>query len=448
MKIVQFLLNLLRMLFGGRKAALPEAETREEKPAETEAVDAEENAPKTDDAAEGLEGDGVSDATEEPEDEPQDDFDDVEYDVEHETEDDDTEREPLPEPDPDTVERVERKIAPSPEWRNRQRWLKDLGYDPGPVDGKPGRRTQGALKEFQSDRGLLPDGVWGPKTQAAMVAALKDKEDAEKPRVPPPPSVSRPPSTEPASSVPGAYEDMIGDVELDDGFWASFVDLTSKSNFKDGNGRRRRKGKRRWKNLTRICWHQTAFTWKTYRELKASKSWSSHHKINSHVCVDTDGTILLIHNFLYYLWTANSFNTDCLSFEIMGNFEGELGTGNWYRPDTFGRARPERIQIVRSRQLTKWLMNPELGPSDEDLPKPLLEWRQAVRDLGFNPLKWNNAHRQATSGRVLDCGSECWYHVVMWGIAKLEGLSEGPEKGKGMKIPPEWYEKPPVPPLS
>jgi hypothetical protein len=238
MKIVQFLLNLLRMLFGGRKAALPEAETREEKPAETEAVDAEENAPKTDDAAEGLEGDGVSDATEEPEDEPQDDFDDVEYDVEHETEDDDTEREPLPEPDPDTVERVERKIAPSPEWRNRQRWLKDLGYDPGPVDGKPGRRTQGALKEFQSDRGLLPDGVWGPKTQAAMVAALKDKEDAEKPRVPPPPSVSRPPSTEPASSVPGAYEDMIGDVELDDGFWASFVDLTSKSNVKDGNGRR------------------------------------------------------------------------------------------------------------------------------------------------------------------------------------------------------------------
>src|SRR3990172_8108247 len=100
---------------------------------------------------------------------------------------------------------------------------------------------------------------------------------------------------------------MIGGTELDDSFWASFVDLTAKSNVKDSEGRRRRKGMRLLKNLKRICLHQTAFTWRPYRETKANGKRSGHHQINAHICFDTDGSILLIHNFAYYLWTANSF---------------------------------------------------------------------------------------------------------------------------------------------
>jgi hypothetical protein len=412
---MKWLLDLLRALFGGKK------DKTEALPASDEGADETPTPQET--------------AAPEPEDEPEDEVDDPDYDVENDTEDDDTERDELPTPDEDTIAAVEATMAPVDLWTKRQGDLTTLGYDPGPVDGKPGRKTDKAVKKFQKDQGLTADGIWGQKTEKALVAALKAKDSTVPPYVAPPPTFGKP-----------KYEDMIGDVELDDDFWACFVDLTAKSNIKDKKGRRIRKGKRKHSALTRICWHQTAFTWKPYKILKTLKKWSSHHKINAHACFDTDGAILLVHNFFYYLWTANAFNKDCLSFEVMGNYEGELGTGNWYRPDTFGRARPFRIQIIRCRQMIKWLMDPEQGPADEDLPKPLLEWRLGCREHG-NPLKWNNTHRESTKGRVLDCGSELWYHVGRWGIETVDGMTQGPKRGKGMDLPSVWHAKPTVAPL-
>lgn len=418
-KIIELLVKLLQAIFGGKKKeALPAIEA-----GTPEAAD---DAPTPVDPVEVTE----------PDDEPEDEFDDPDYDVENDTPDDDTERDPLPEPDADTVEEVERTMVALDPWKQRQQWLKDAGYDPGAIDGKPGRKTDKAVRAFQTDAGLKVDGEWGPKTERAIKEALRKKDSTVPPFVAPPPTFGKP-----------KYEEMIGDVELDDDFWNCFVDLTGKSNVKDAKGRRRRKGRRKFTNLVRICWHQTAFTWKAFKILKALKKWSSHHKINAHACFDTDGAILLIHNFFYYLWTANAFNKDCLSFEVMGNYEGELGTGNWYKPDTFGRARPKRIQIIRCRQMMKWLMDPEQGPADDKLPKPLLEWRLGCREHG-NPLKWNNTHRESSSGRVLDCGSELWYHVGRWGIENCEGMSHGPKRGKGMDLPDLWWRKPVVSPLS
>ncbi len=45
-----------------------------------------------------------------------------------------------------------------------QQGLKDLGYDPGPVDGTFGAKTETAVKAFQGDRGITADGVVGPIT--------------------------------------------------------------------------------------------------------------------------------------------------------------------------------------------------------------------------------------------------------------------------------------------
>src|SRR5262245_7219977 len=39
-----------------------------------------------------------------------------------------------------------------------QRRLKELGHDPGPIDGRLGVQTQAALKAFQADYGLAPTG--------------------------------------------------------------------------------------------------------------------------------------------------------------------------------------------------------------------------------------------------------------------------------------------------
>lgn len=46
--------------------------------------------------------------------------------------------------------------------------LTEQGYDPGPVDGLDGPATDKALRSFQSDKGLAPDGILGPRTMKAL----------------------------------------------------------------------------------------------------------------------------------------------------------------------------------------------------------------------------------------------------------------------------------------
>ena len=41
---------------------------------------------------------------------------------------------------------------------NIQKALRDLGYNPGPADGKSGSRTVSAIKAFQRDQGITQDG--------------------------------------------------------------------------------------------------------------------------------------------------------------------------------------------------------------------------------------------------------------------------------------------------
>ena len=54
--------------------------------------------------------------------------------------------------------------------RRVQQALKDQGCDPGAVDGIWGRNTIAAVKMFQQQHHLDPDGVVGPRTSAALFA--------------------------------------------------------------------------------------------------------------------------------------------------------------------------------------------------------------------------------------------------------------------------------------
>jgi len=45
-----------------------------------------------------------------------------------------------------------------------QQALTAAGVDPGPVDGKLGRKTKAAINKFQEQQGLVPDGKIGLKT--------------------------------------------------------------------------------------------------------------------------------------------------------------------------------------------------------------------------------------------------------------------------------------------
>jgi peptidoglycan hydrolase-like protein with peptidoglycan-binding domain len=57
-----------------------------------------------------------------------------------------------------------KKGSTGEEVRQLQRALKDLGYDPGEVDGQFGSETEAAVKAFQGDRHLTVDGIVGEIT--------------------------------------------------------------------------------------------------------------------------------------------------------------------------------------------------------------------------------------------------------------------------------------------
>lgn len=58
-----------------------------------------------------------------------------------------------------------------------QQDLTALGYFSGTIDGIAGDATQAALAKFQADENLEADGVFGSKTDAALVPRLQADED-------------------------------------------------------------------------------------------------------------------------------------------------------------------------------------------------------------------------------------------------------------------------------
>lgn len=68
--------------------------------------------------------------------------------------------------------RVLAHVQPEPifgdDVRQLQERLLEMGYDVGRADGILGRRTAAALANFQRECGLVPDGVCGPGTMAAL----------------------------------------------------------------------------------------------------------------------------------------------------------------------------------------------------------------------------------------------------------------------------------------
>ena len=54
-----------------------------------------------------------------------------------------------------------------------QLWLRTLGFNPGPIDNIFGFRTENALKEFQLNMGIKPDGIASTNTITSFLN-LKD----------------------------------------------------------------------------------------------------------------------------------------------------------------------------------------------------------------------------------------------------------------------------------
>lgn len=70
--------------------------------------------------------------------------------------------------EPGPVIRVQQPPATGPLVKTIQRALKAIGLSPGPIDGIYGPQTAAAVRAFQVDKGLVPDGETGAKTARAL----------------------------------------------------------------------------------------------------------------------------------------------------------------------------------------------------------------------------------------------------------------------------------------
>ena len=67
-----------------------------------------------------------------------------------------------------TLNCADNAVAPLNNLKDIQTFLNCNGFNPGPIDGLAGSRTEGAIKSFQKTVGLSADGVVGPATKQAM----------------------------------------------------------------------------------------------------------------------------------------------------------------------------------------------------------------------------------------------------------------------------------------
>src|SRR3954463_7086617 len=92
----------------------------------------------------------------------------------------------------------------APRVRSLQRRLQQLGYHPGPVDGRFGPRTEAAVIGFQRDHRLVGDGIAGPLTYAALRTTRPPGQAPARPRPSPSPAAPPPQPSPPTQTAPPA----------------------------------------------------------------------------------------------------------------------------------------------------------------------------------------------------------------------------------------------------
>lgn len=169
--------------------------------------------------------------------------------------------------------------------------------------------------------------------------------------------------------------------------------------------------KRDMKNVTHIVLHQTAC-----RLGVKPKRW---YDIACHCGVLRDGTVLYVNDLQHYVWQANGFNNYSIGIEIDGHFPGIVGDSRTIWKDGGSTHVVTQEQIESTKNLLLWI------------------YMQGIA-LGGNFEKLV-AHRQSSSDRVADPGSEVWNAIAPWAMDQL-GL-EVPwyeTTGSGVYLPRQW----------
>lgn len=182
-------------------------------------------------------------------------------------------------------------------------------------------------------------------------------------------------------------------------------------------------GARAWTDITGFTLHQMACS--------PGTNLDRYNSVGAHFAVLRSERVLYLHTVNRLIShsgqprVSNGFNKRTIGIELEGRFEGVQGNMKtlWDDPSTRGREQPQRPtqwQIEATKQLMRWCRG-EVAAHGGRLTKLL-------------------AHRQASSSRPSDPGSECWQEIALPVMAEL-GLDDGGPGFKvdqGYAIPESW----------
>jgi N-acetyl-anhydromuramyl-L-alanine amidase AmpD len=324
-----------------------------------------------------------------------------------------------------------------------------------PVNGAADPATRSAIRSFQQRNGLPADGVVGPDTERALIAARRGQSPRRGATGPNGSDMSEPSGPGAAPSQPDAAEPMELGLELPaeefgfewENFGDQFEDAEGESAFeaKDesfgdilgsissgigsayGRGmdelggatgsriidltaqadKNMRKGKRDPKTVYALVLHQMACCFKPRDPLRRFLS------LGAHFAILPDGRILQLHPVSALIWASDGFNKRSVAVEFAGNFPSVAG--KWWKGDTYGKNHPTQAQYEAGRYLIRHLM----------------------RTIGLTHVV---AHRQSSGTRENDPGPDIWSQVGQWAVDTL-GLKDGGagfKIGTGNPIPDAW----------
>jgi len=177
--------------------------------------------------------------------------------------------------------------------------------------------------------------------------------------------------------------------------------------------------------ITSWVLHQNGFDWQETNPLR--------DKIKAHFQIWQEGRITQNASILARLRSSsNGANKFCIAIEFDGNFEGNPGKDNFWKPSKYGRAHVTVAQVMAARRLMRTVhaMLQEVAPG-------------ALRAV-FAHRQWG-VTAKGVPNKPLCPGHEIWTHVGEWAKSEFGYTDGGPGwcyrvKGKdhGIPIPDDW----------
>ncbi len=177
------------------------------------------------------------------------------------------------------------------------------------------------------------------------------------------------------------------------------------------------------KRIVLIVLHQTGAERSEFRTQARGRLTTCHRLIGP------TGTRYRVHPLNRRLVAANKLDRKpfhAISIEMAGNFEGDDGEGNWYRPDVFGRGRAGEAQLEGGRQ-------------------EVMAITQEVEALGgrvvaIAPHRVSGRNRKGKPNRPICCGSRVWSLVGELAAAEYGLRVPGnAQTFGGLEIPDSWH---------